>query len=154
VIPAFIDIGASWKVLPPGVHDATLQEVQKRFAINEGRERLFSGLFEACRSLAAAGCTTIYLDGSYVTSKPDPGDYDACWDPIGVDIARLDPILRDFSDQRRRQKDRYSGELFPSSARADRTHPFTDYFQFDKETGKKKGIIRVHLLPADGRNSP
>ncbi|WP_407659788.1 DUF6932 family protein [Limnoraphis robusta] len=26
------------------------------------------------------------MDGSFVTIKPDPGDFDACWDTEDVDI--------------------------------------------------------------------
>lgn len=80
MIPEFIDIGAAWKVLPPGVHDASLEEVRERFATNETRARLFDGFIKACQSLASAGCKVLYLDGSYVTEKRNPEDYDVCWD--------------------------------------------------------------------------
>lgn len=145
MIPEFVDIGASWMVLPPGIHTATLREVENRFASGERRRDLFAGFAKAYRSLEMAGCLIVYLDGSFVTEKPNPGDYDACWDPTGVDPAKIDPVLFEFKDNRRDQKTKYGGEFFPSSALADGHAFFVDYFQKDKETGRRKGIIALHL---------
>lgn len=106
---------------------------------------LFNGLRRACNALRKAGCKVIYLDGSYITEKEIPGDFDVCWDPKNVDTKKLDPVFLVFSDQRKDQKLKYGGEFFPSSAMANGSHIFIDYFQIDKETGLKKGIIRVQL---------
>ena len=108
-------------------------------------------------SLRAIGCVRIYLDGSYVTGKPIPGDYDACWDPAGVDLKRLDPVFRDFSNKRQAQKTKFKGEFFPSTMKNAPTHPFVDFFQVDRFTGLSKGILLI-LLGADsvllGRLAP
>jgi hypothetical protein len=145
MIPESIDIGASWKVLPPGFHSATIDEIRDRFATNDKRMILYLGLIQACIDLQTAGCEEIYLDGSYVTDKPFPGDFDVCWDPTHVDPKKLDPIFRDFSNQRKSQKEKYGGEFFPSSIKADGVRPFLDFFQIDKETGLEKGIVRIRL---------
>lgn len=145
VIPEFVDIGASWNVLPPGVHDATFKEVETRFATNKRRRQLFRGLIQGCNSLKSAGCTAIYLDGSFVTDKPIPGDYEVCWNPLNVDATKLDPVLLTFDSKRSKQKSKYGGEYFPSSARADGSQFFVRYFQRDKETGLEKGIVRIQL---------
>lgn len=151
MIPDFIDVGGPWQVLPPGVHDATLEEIEGRFATPARRRQLFLGLKNAVAALQHAGCREVLVDGSFVTAKPLPGDFDACWDPVGVDAAKLDPVFLDFSDGRKEQKRRFAGELFPSTARADGTHFFRDFFQIDKYTGNAKGIIRVHLSPKQRR---
>jgi len=140
-----MDIGAAWKVLPPGIHDATFRDVECHFATNEKRKILYDGLRRGCRSLKSAGCVVVYLDGSYVTEKRAPGDFDVCWDPEGVDPAKLDPVLLDFDDRRRNQKRKYGGEFFPSSAKADGSRTFVDFFRTDRDTGKEKGIIRIRL---------
>jgi hypothetical protein len=145
MIPPLVDIGASWKVLPPGQHEATLSEVRQRFATNGRRLRLYAGLEAGCRDLAAAGCGTVYVDGSFVTEKPLPGDFDACWDPLGVDAARLRPVLLDFGNGRARQKQAYGGEFFPSTALADGQSNFLRYFAVDKETDLLKGLIKIRL---------
>ena len=98
MIPDFIVLkGALWKVLPPGAHVASMQAIKQRFAYNPLRIQLNDGLLQACVNLVAAGCSSLYLDGSIVAEKPEPGDFDACWDPVGFDRRHLDPVFRDFS---------------------------------------------------------
>jgi hypothetical protein len=151
MIPAFVDIGSLWEVLPPGVHDATMDEINERFAYNKRRQALFDGFRAGVRNLARAGCNEAYLDGSFVTNKPEPGDFDVCWDPAGVDPSRLDPTLLDFSDRRKAQKEKYGGEFFPSTVNAGGRVSFLDFFQVDKYSGKTKGIVRVLLPFTPGR---
>jgi hypothetical protein len=64
--------------------------------------------------LRKAGCRLVYLDGSFVTRKRNPADFDACWDVQNVDDAELDPVFWDFSRGRAAQKQRFLGELFPA----------------------------------------
>lgn len=132
-------------MLPFGIHETTLAEVEERFATNKKRKQLFRGLTKACKALKAAGCSTIYLDGSYVTEKEFPSDYDVCWNPINVDEKKLDPVFLDFLNERKKQKLKYGGEFFIASAKADASHLFIQYFQLDKETSQEKGIICIHL---------
>jgi hypothetical protein len=99
--------------LPPGIHHATWTEIVTRYATSTHRRELLDGLLDALRSLKTAGCRTAYLDGSFVTSKINPGDFDVCWESADVVFDRLDPELQDFSDRRAAQKARYGGELFP-----------------------------------------
>lgn len=145
MIPDLVDIGSLWEVLPPGIHDATMDEVERSFAYNDQRQELFAGFQAGVMALRRAGCRTVYLDGSFVTGKPKPGDFDVCWDPSGVDPSRLDPVLLDFSDGRKAQKEKYRGEFFPSGARADSHLTFVDFFQVDKLSGEAKGIARIRL---------
>ena len=140
-----MSIGAIWKVLPPGIHDATFDDVAHSFATNAKRKTLYEGLVRGCQALKVAGCRTVYLDGSYITEKLSPGDFDVCWDPTGVDPAKLDPVLLDFSNKRSNQKMKYGGEFFPSSAKADGSRTFIDFFQMDRESGNEKGIIQIRL---------
>jgi hypothetical protein len=146
MIPALVALtGAPWDVLPQGIHPATLVEVEQVFATNRPRRVLFDGLVSASTSLLLAGCQRIYLDGSYVSGKPIPGDYDACWDPAGVDRTRLDPVFSDFSNSRYAQKVKFGGEFFPSTMMNTPSQPFVDFFQIDRFTGQKKGILLVNL---------
>jgi len=111
-IPAFDDNGN----LPPGVHYSTVDELVERFGTTPRRTRLIQGLKKAMEQLKAAGCRTIYINGSFVTRKPEPRDFDACWDLEGVDIDYLRkeaPAILNFYDQRAAQKAKYGGELFP-----------------------------------------
>jgi hypothetical protein len=147
MLPALISQpGAPWMVLPPGIHVATLEEVRTAFAINQRRRYLFEGLLMASFNLFAAGCLLIYLDGSYVTEKPMPGDYDACWDPQGVSRNDLDPVFLDFSNNRKAQKSKYRGEFFPSTLSNSSQQTFIEFFQIERFTGARKGIISINLI--------
>ena len=66
--------------LLPGVHDAGWCDVAGRFARNSHRVRLMEDLLAGCRNLGAAGCGELLLDGSFVTAKSLPGDYDGAWE--------------------------------------------------------------------------
>ena len=132
-------------LLPPGIHWAAWAEIEERFATTEWRRTLSDGVRRAAENLKQAGCRTLYLDGSFVTSKNHPGDFDGCWDPDGVEAAKLDPVLLDFTNRRAAQKRKYHGELFISSLPADGGLTFLEFFQRDKATGNPKGIIAIGL---------
>jgi hypothetical protein len=142
MIPPFDPAGN----LPAGIHWATWDELAERFGTSPYRAELLDGLKRAIQSLAYAGCQTAYIDGSFVTTKETPGDFDACWDPTEVDGDRLDPVLLDFTNRRAAQKAKYGGELFPSVGFADPAgNTFLEFFQIDKRTGEAKGIIAIDL---------
>jgi len=146
MIPALVDIpSAPWKVLPPGVHTATLADVETFFSTNHPRRDLFMGLVDGAKALMKAKVQFLYLDGSFVTGKPIPSDYDACWDPARVDISLLDPTFLDFSNKRAVQKAKYKGEFFPFNIDAGNGKIFLDFFQTEKFTGKQKGILKIDL---------
>jgi hypothetical protein len=143
LIPGFDSNGN----LPPGVHKATWRQFCGHYAHSGHRKNLLAGLAAALNALAAAGCKIVYINGSFVTRKRKPGDYDLCWSVDGVQPARLDPVLLDFSPTgRRAMKAKYRGDLFPAeipegtSGRA-----FLDFFQTDKRTGEPKGIVSMDL---------
>jgi hypothetical protein len=144
-IPPFDDNGN----LPAGIDFCTWDEFLARFDTTVQRSRLIEGLKNAMEYLRAAGCRTIYINGSFVTDKLNPNDFDACWDAEGVDINYLRtnaPTLLYLYDKRAAQKAKYRGELFPSELLADETGmTFLDLFQLDKKQNRK-GIISIDLV--------
>lgn len=130
--------------LPPGIHSARWCDVANCFANNSHRARLMTGLLTACRELAAAGCMELLLNGSFVSDKVFPGDYDAAWETSGVDVNRLDPALLDFSNRRAAMKAKYFGDLFPASALAATGVLYRDFFMTDRN-GIEKGIVLINL---------
>lgn len=132
-------------LLPKGIHWSTMTEIKSTFGFSEKRKALINGLLEALKSFKNAGCKTIYIDGSFVTSKLEPGDIDACWDIKGVDPTKLDPVLLIFSNQRRQQKLKYGCEFFPSNEIAEPPNViFLDFFQKNRNN-LPKGIIGIRL---------
>ena len=93
-----------------------------------------------------AGCRRAYIDGSFVTAKEKPADFDGCWETDGVDPALLDPVLVTFDPHCGVQKAKYGGELFFADAPADPAGTaFIDFFQRDR-SGRPKGIVALDLL--------
>ena len=145
MIPSFTSDGK----LPPGIHACTWEEFVARFGATPYRLTLITGLKVAMGQLRTAGCQIVYVDGSFVTSKLVPGDFDACWDVTGVDLQTLKtiaPALLDFADKRAAQKAEYGGEFFPAGWPADRAGTrFLDFFQKDRD-GNPKGIVSMDLM--------
>ena len=146
MIPDLINLdGSPWPVLPPGVHAASLDEVRNVFGTNQRRRELCEGLEGAAQALHIAGCKALLLDGSFVTGKPIPGDYDALWDPTGVSPHKLDPVFLDFENSRASQKTKFGGEFFPFGLEAAPGVAFILFFQTDRFSGKQKGILIIDL---------
>ena len=142
-IPAFQN-----KNLPPGIHLTTWEDFKARYGINHKRNLQLDGLERAIEQFKSAGSTKIYIDGSFVTEKRNPGDYDALYDLDEIDEDIIDDRLIDASiPGREKQKRYYQGEFFPMYANA--TSPvgsrYIDFFQKDKKTKQPKGIIRIDL---------
>jgi hypothetical protein len=101
----------------------------------------------AIEQLKAANCPTIYIDGSFVTTNQNPGDYDACWEDNGVDINYLKsiaPILYNFAFGRAEQKSIYRGEFFPSNYPANESG--TTYIDFFNLTPEPTHVKELSLL--------
>jgi hypothetical protein len=126
--------------LPPGVHEATWEELVERFGTTDTRRRLLVGLQAALRALAHAGCRRFFLDGSFVTTQPEPGDWDGCWDAEGVNQRRLDPLLSGWPERRANQKQRFGGDIFPAFWDADGLG--NTFFQSGRD-GTPRGIILI-----------
>jgi len=140
VIPEFDPVTGN---LPAGEHAVTWQEMLDRFGHTPWRRKLLHGLLDALRLLKAAGCQRAYIDGSFVTAKQEPGDFDACWDAAGVDFDAVDDRLLTFDRGRATQKAAFLGELFIADSRADPQGTlFRDFFQIDRD-GRRKGIVVI-----------
>ena len=99
------------------------------------------------KHLKAAGCRTIYINGSFVTQEPRPNDFDACWDPDDVDIDYLRknaPIVLKYYDSPA-QKAKYGGEIYQSDQPVDDSIISIELFQRDRDLNCK-GIIAIDLL--------
>ena len=131
--------------LPPGIHLVDWCEFEAKFGSTAYRRSILDGLHRALLALRRANCVTAYIDGSFVSNKSLPGDFDGCWSVAGVDPTLLDPVLLDFDNGRAAQKAKYLGEFFPAEFREGTSgETWLDFFQQDKD-GKPKGIIAIDL---------
>ncbi len=142
VLPPFMSNG----YLPPGVHSASWDEVESRLGGTTRRDALLQGLLRAAANLRVAGARVLWLDGSFVTDKEEPEDWDGVWDPSNADLAKIDPVLIDPADLaagRYRQKAKYGGELLVGTETSTGM-AFQVFFQQD-QNGDPKGIVRLDL---------
>ncbi len=143
MIPDFNSTGN----LPEGIHYSTMEQLIERFGYNPKRAWLIDGLKLLIVSLEKANCHLVYIDGSFVTSKEIPGDYDLCWSLVDVVEENIDPVIIDFTPIGREKVDKkYRGDVFPAEIpNGDSGKLFVDFFQTDKNTGNQKGIIAIKI---------
>jgi len=143
MIPDFDSTGN----LPEGIHFTTLEILIERFGYNPKRAWLVDGLKLLIATLKKANCPLIFIDGSFVTAKEIPGDYDLCWSLIDVIEQDLDPVLIDFTPTGRgKMEQKYRGDIFPAELPEGGSGKlFVDFFQTDKNTGEKKGIVAIEI---------
>jgi hypothetical protein len=141
MLPAF-DAGGR---LPEGIHTTEWAAFAERFGASLRRQELLVGLAAALRLFREAGCLRVFVGGSFVTAKGDPGDFDVAWDMTDVDADALDPIFFDFEDERAAQKRRFGGELFPAQLVEGATgRSFLEFFQRSRDD-EPVGIVAIDL---------
>ena len=133
-------------VLPPGVHPCTFDQMTDVFGWTEGRKWLLDGLEVARSDLVAAGCARIYLGGSFVTSLPEPSDFDGCWDPVGVDRKALHRMYQEMPAMKAHQKGHHRGELWIGNHQIPGFDGMLKFFQADTRRGiAQKGILAIPI---------
>jgi hypothetical protein len=146
MVPVFNKDGA----LPPGEHEVSLAEFEDAFVYNDRRREIFTGFLKLINDLRSINCRLVYVDGSYVTDKEEPGDIDVCWhedefidwDRVGRELQ----ILLDLDYPRDWQQLVYNADVFPANVlENDSKKLFKDFFQQHKETGNPKGIIKIKI---------
>lgn len=145
-------------LLPPGLHDATLAEVQAafaRFQRSERRPRLFERLRAYLAELGRTGwqCEVI-LDGSFVMPPVDePNDIDIILVlPADWDMTRdLRPFEYNVVDKAFTKRE-YRIEVYPTLAESAAYSQRVEFFarvrqewseQFGWPVGITKGVVRV-----------
>ena len=138
-------------LLPVGIHDATLDEIQAAFGNqNDARITHFNNLRAYCEELAVFGSLIkgIFVDGSFVTSKPVPGYIDIVVVHDEDDFPMLDEHANAEFLYEDRASELYNFDLFVD-VDADTMVKFfqsvsTDFaLEHGLAAGHPKGIIRV-----------
>ena len=144
-IPELDDNGC----LPPGVHDCSVAELKDRFGRFQGSdrrpkliERLEAFVADAQR---AAIFAEIIVDGSFVTSKPDPGDVDLLLvlQPEHDFLASLPPAHYNLVSQRRVKRRFGFDILVARSASAERTNYVELFLEVRGRPDLRKGMLRI-----------
>ena len=146
-VPQLIKAG----LLPVGIHDATMSEIEQAFGlVNDTRIELFQNLKTFCEELAVFGplIKQIFVDGSFVTSKPVPGDIDLVVVHDEDDFLALDDHPNAEFLHEDRAFDRYRFDLFVEFDADTMVRTFqkvsTEFaLENGLAAGHPKGILRV-----------
>lgn len=138
VLPALTSQG----FLPPGLHRCNWDDLVARFGQGTRRQELLKPMQQILQLAAQHGADFVYLGGSFVTSKPEPGDFDMTWRVSGQRLKELEteaPLLVD----RKLQKETLGGELmatYPNS-------PGDGVLGFLQKTrsGRPVGVAQIDL---------
>ncbi len=131
MIPQFTEEG----LLPPGVYETDLEELEERMGWSLKRRELLEGLEEALELMASCGVVRVYLNSCY----------DLAEDMSAEDLGRLAPIFPPNLSNRAAVKRRFGVDRFPAAAtELGSGQPFLRFFQIDRE-GRKRGGLTVEL---------
>ena len=146
-IPEFNEHG----LLPEGIHDCTVEELENRFGNFQGSDRrpqLWAKFRDFIREAKASGVVeTILVNGSFVTTKPDPND---------IDLVLLVPASHDFSADlgpaqynvlsRRHVRQRYGFDIVLALPGTEEVSEAAEFFQQVRgQSLRRKGILRLRI---------
>ena len=137
MIPAF---DPATNALPAGIHESNWPEVVARFGYNDRRQALLTGLRNALISLAEAGCTWVYLGGSFVAARELPGDWDGCFEGAGLNFLHLAKSIA--RGDRGGMDLLFGGEMYNASAPTNTGETFIQFFQLNRE-GQAVGLVAL-----------
>ena len=131
-------------LLPEGIHKATIEEIEHKFGSGSAkRKELFIGFQELIQLLYKhkRSIKSFLLDGSFVTDKESPGDYD-CILIVKKDFDFNSPEAKII---------KYAKNLFYAhnftcmEEDLDLYHGLINLFGHEKYTGRPQGLVEVIL---------
>ena len=147
-LPAFRD--DNW--LPEGHYSTDWDETSAVFGgePNSKRAQVLSNLLEWRDSVRAQGLTgLLILDGSFISAKPEPGDFDTLFIlDAGMETRLAQDVEAALLVNYNYCKQRGWGDIFMFSEIAVRRFPAMcrlDGFDHDKVTKQAKGVVEVIL---------
>jgi hypothetical protein len=145
MIPDFYD----GMFLPDGDHSATWQEVQDRFGQTGSRRTLCNQLSQFILTARGCGFVALYVFGSFISGKTDPGDVDLIWVYRDGQLENMGPECRDLIDYSK-MKARFAWDMFCCSDAPGVEGYLLEAFRENKAKTKRRGIIRIDLQAPEG----
>lgn len=136
MLPAFTEHG----LLPPGIHDCSLEEARNYFCTNDHRLRIWDGLLNFIRLMNFFGINRDYiiLDGSFVTDKTIPSDIELVFPVDLTDGSYALLCMQFFSAFHGIVKNELLVDFYPNLPGS---NDFCAFFQYiGGKTGMAKGL--------------
>lgn len=140
-------------LLPAGIHDATFDEIRATFGSgNDTRSEIMAGLGDLAAVIRTATVIKeLYVDGSFATNKPVPGDVDvvALFHSSDFLTFAMSPHATRLSD-RKAIKDKYRVDLLLGPDKVSMVSFFQGLrperaLELGVPAAHRKGILRVRL---------
>lgn len=140
IIPQFRADG----YLPEGIFIATIAEVTFRFGSeNRTRRRLILRVRRWVELARRVGASRLFIDGSFITAKPNPNDVDAVIqlpDDFDKRLEGDDPVAIELAEM---LLTRRPEELFAAEDEFD-WDDWVEFFSRTRESdGRRKGLVEV-----------
>ena len=126
--------------------ELTLEEFIQLFGTNPSRKEKIKNALRFFKIFSSCGCSTVYIGGSFVSTKQNPSDIDLCFDFTTLDDNKLKKEFPEFFGHNRINK---LGEI----RRTLKCHLFTfdnedttmlEYLQEDRDKNPK-GLVKIIL---------
>ena len=132
--------------LPQGLHDTSIQEIRSVLGFTPQRDRLIEGLDRFAHIWNASRFVDYaVIDGSFVTSKPEPGDIDMLIIPIdgAIESNSFGDLLLSHSYDHAFTKTEFGCEAFMVFGREEVEYGL-DFFSRDRQ-GNARGLLRLEF---------
>jgi predicted nucleotidyltransferase len=142
MLPAFYD----GEFLPDGEHPATWVEVVERFGGNAKRKGFCDRLTKFLQQAKRCGFLKVYLFGSFISARDDPGDVDLLW--VHRQNLNYDRLSRECHDlvEHALMKAREGWDMFCCSDDPMVIDYLMTGWRRDKAPGRKpRGVIMLDL---------
>lgn len=142
MIPQFDSQG----FLPQGLHDTSIQEIRSAFGFTPHRNRLIDGLDRFVHIWNESGFVDYaVIDGSFVTSKPEPGDIDMLLIPIdgAIESDGFGDLLLSHSYDYAFTRNEFGCEAFVVFGE-DEIEDGLNFFSGDRQ-GNVRGLLRLEF---------
>ena len=142
LIPQFDDRG----MLPPGLYDTSLAEIRNSLGFTTRRSGLISGLEEYVSIWNGYGSLEyVVIDGSFTTSKPEPGDIDLILVPQQEALSSnaFGELATRLCYDRRYTQTAFGCEAFFVTGQAD-LDEWLEFFSHDRQ-GNVRGLLKLRL---------
>lgn len=142
MIPQFDNRG----FLPQGLHDTSIQEIRSALGFTPHRSRLIDGLDRFVHIWNASGFVDYaVIDGSFVTSKPEPGDIDMLLIPIdgAIESDGFVALSLSYSQDRFFTKNEFGCEAFVVYGEENLDY-WIRFFSHDRQ-GNVRGLLRLEF---------
>jgi hypothetical protein len=145
MIPDFYD----GHYLPNGDHEASWLEVQRIFGAGDHRRQICHMMSGFILAAKRCGFKTVYLFGSFISSKAKPGDLDLLWVYPAGTKDRMAEECQDLLNYGK-MKARYNWDMWCSSDNPAVVAELLTGWRMNKERTKQRGIVKIDLEKFEG----